>query len=244
MHLSVVIPSYNGEKEIKDTLFAVRDYLAKQSYSWEILVVNDGSKDKLREVVLGLANEVPNLKFLDNAVNNGKGYVVRQGMLQANGDFRLFMDDDNSTTVDQLENFWPYTQQGYDVVIGSIEVAGATIKENAQWYRRTLGHFSKYVIRTLGGLWEIKDSQRGFKLFSAKAVNDIFPRTRINRFGFDIEVLNLAKRLGYKTKEVPVVWNNAGGSSVNLKSYVAVFMDLLNVRWNLLIGKYNLKKQI
>lgn len=239
MRLSVIIPSYNGEQEIADTLHAVRDYLSKQSYDWEVLIVNDGSRDRTAEVVSGLASQIPQLKLIDNEVNHGKGWVVRRGMLAAHGDYRIFMDDDSSTTIDQIANFWPYFSQGYGVVIGSIEVKGAKVSERAQWYRRALGHFSKYVIRILGGLWEIKDSQRGFKMFTAKAAQDIFSRAKIDRFGFDIEVLSLAKRFGYKIKELPVIWNNPSGSSVNLKSYVATFMDLLRVRWNLLTNKYN-----
>ncbi len=239
MHLSVIIPSYNGENEIKGTVFAVRDYLSNQNYDWEIIVVSDGSKDKTAEVVESFKSDIPNLRFINNKINHGKGYSVRQGILASTGDLRLFMDDDNSTTIDQIENFMPYIKEGYDVVIGSIEAKGAKINEHAQWYRRFLGHISKLIIRVIAGLWEIKDSQRGFKLFSAKAANDIFSKAKINRFGFDIEVLVLAKKLGYKIKEVPVVWNNPSGSSVNLKSYFQVFGELLRIKWYSWTGKYN-----
>ena len=242
MHLSVIIPSYNGEKDLPGTLEAVRGYLSRQSYDWEVLVVSDGSKDKTSETVARMQPAMPNLKLLDNKTNHGKGWVVRQGMLAASGDYRIFMDDDNSTTLDQIESFWPYTKQGYDVVIGSIEAAGAKINENAQWYRRWLGHMSKYIIRVVAGLWEIKDTQRGFKLFSAKAAKDIFSRTKIDRFGFDIEVLALAQKMGYKIKELPVIWNNPGASSVSLKSYVAVFMELMKIRLNLWRNKYSINQ--
>lgn len=238
MHLSVIIPSYNGEDEVGKTLEAVNGYLSKQPYDWEILVSVDGSKDKTAKVVEGLKPQMPKLKLLDEEINHGKGWAVRRGMLEAQGDYRIFMDDDNSTTIDQIENFWPHIKNGYDVVIGSIEVSGAKINEHAQWYRRWLGHLSKYVIRIVAGLWDIKDSQRGFKLFSAKAAKDIFSRAKIDRFGFDIEVLALAKKLGYKIKELPVIWNNPSGSSVKLKSYVAVFVELLKIRWWLWSGHY------
>ena len=243
MHLSVIIPSYNGEKEIKNTLDAIFSYLSKQSYDWEVILVSDGSKDKTAQEAGVFKSSHANLTVIDNKENRGKGYVVRQGMLMARGDFRLFTDDDNSTSIEQIEKFWPYFDQGYDLVIGSIEVAGAQIFEHAQWYRRMMGHYSKLVIRIIAGLWGIKDTQRGFKCFTAKAAQDIFSRAKINRFGFDIEVLVLAKRLGYKTKEVPVIWNNPAESAVHLSSYLQVLKDLFKIRFNLWFNTYGTKRK-
>ena len=159
-------------------------------------------------------------------------------MLEAKGDYRLFTDADNSTAIEQIEKFWPFIKEDYAVVIGSIEIKGAKITEHAQWYRRVLGHWSKYLIRFVAGLWSIRDTQRGFKLFTAKAAQDIFSKAKIDRFGFDIEILALAKKLGYKIKEIPVEWNNPGESKVSLKSYIATFKDLLVVRKNLWTRKY------
>lgn len=236
--LSVVIPAYNEEHRIGQTLVAVSEYLKKQSYEYEILVVNDGSKDNTAQAVEKLASSIPKLKLINNPQNHGKGWVTKQGMLAATGDLRLFMDADNSTTVDEIEPMRPYLEHGFDVVIGSIEVSGAKINEHAQWYRRAFGHWSKYLIRIVAGLWEIHDTQRGFKLFTAKAAEEIFSRVTIDRFGFDIEVLAVAKYKGFKIKEVPVIWNNAAGSTVSLKSYFEVLMDLFKVRLNLWTGKY------
>ena len=233
MHLSVIIPTYNEAKTITNTLIAIRDYLSKQSYDWEVLVVTDGSKDNTSEVVNKFISENKGVRLIENKKNHGKGYVVKQGILEAKGDFRLFTDADNSTTIDHLEKFWPYFNQGYDVVIGSIEIKGAKIFEHAQWYRRCLGRVSKYLIRFMTGLWDVHDTQRGFKLFNVKSAKDIFSRVKINRFGFDFEALALAKKLGYKIKEVPVVWNNPAQTSVGLKSYVATFKELIKVRWYL-----------
>lgn len=238
MYLSVIIPAYNEEKRIWGTLKAVNDYLSGQTYDYEIIVVSDGSKDNTVGVVENLKSTIPNLKLIDNQKNHGKGFVVRQGMFEAKGDFRLFTDADNSTTIEQIEKFWPYVKEDYDIIIGSIEIKGAKITENAQWYRRALGHWSKYIIRIVAGLWNIKDAQRGFKLFTAKAAQDIFSKVKIDRFGFDIEVLALAKKLGYKIKEVAVEWNNPGESKVSLKSYIATFKDLVTIRWNLWTGRY------
>jgi len=254
LYLSVIIPAYNEEKRIPATLLDINKYLEKQNYSYEIIVVNDGSTDNTANVVENLKSQVSNLKLIDNKQNCGKGCVVKQGMLGAQGEYRLFMDADNSTTIDHLEKFWPFIsvpkgrdlasggKQGYDVVIGSIEVKGAKIHEEAAWYRRWLGRISKYIIRIVAGLWEIHDSQRGFKLFSAKAAEAIFSKQTIMRWGFDIEILVLAKKMGFKIKEVPVAWSNPGESKVALKSYIKTFKELMQIKYNLIINKYKIKK--
>lgn len=241
-YLSVVIPAYNEDNRIKGTLEAIYNYLSRQNYTWEVIVVSDGSKDRTVEVVSEFISNKPEISLIANTKNHGKGYVVRQGMLQAQSDYRLFTDADNSTSIEQIEKFWPYVEEGYDIVIGSIEIAGAEIHERAQWYRRALGKYSKYIIRIIAGLWDIHDTQRGFKLFTAKAANNIFSRTKIDRFGFDIEVLALAKKMGYKVKEVPVIWDNPADSKVNLKSYFEVLKDLFKIRYYLWFNVYGVKK--
>lgn len=242
-HLSVIIPAYNEEQRIKETLGEVYSYLTRQDYSWEVIIVSDGSKDRTVETVSEFISNKPKMSLIANTKNHGKGYVVRQGMLQASGDYRLFTDADNSTSIEQIEKFWPYlTEEGYDIVVGSIEVSGAVIHERAQWYRRLLGKCSKYLIRIVAGLWNIHDTQRGFKCFTNRAAIDIFSITKIDRFGFDIEVLALAKKIGYKIKEVPVIWNNPGGSKVSLKSYFEVLKDLFKIRCYLWFNFYGIKK--
>lgn len=240
-YLSVIIPAYNEENRIKGTLESVYNYLMPQSYFWEVIIVSDGSKDRTVEVVSEFISNKLEMRLIANTKNNGKGYVVRQGMLEAQGDFRLFTDADNSTSIDQIEKFWPYLiEKEYDIVIGSIEVEGSEIKENAQWYRRILGKYSKYIIRFVAGLWSIHDTQRGFKLFTAASAQNIFSKTKINRFGFDIEVLALAKKIGYKIKELPVIWDNPSDSKVSLKSYFGVLRDLFKIRWYLWTNNYKL----
>lgn len=241
-HLSVIIPAYNEEHRIKSTLEAIFNYLSRQDYSWEAIIVSDGSKDRTAEIVMEFISNKPDFRLIANTQNHGKGYVVRQGMLDAQGGFRLFTDADNSTSIEQIEKFWPHFHEGYDIIIGSIEVFGAKINENAQWYRRLLGKYSKYLIRVVAGLWSVHDTQRGFKCFTAKSARDIFSKTKIDRFGFDIEVLALAKRLGYKIKEIPVVWNNPADSKVTFKSYFEVLKDLLKIRFYLWSNVYKIKK--
>ncbi len=239
-HLSVIIPAYNEEYTIKETLEAVYSYFLRQDYSWEAIIISDGGSGKTVELVSEFISNKPEFSLIANTLNHGKGFVVRQGMLQAQGDFRLFTDADNSTSIEQIEKFWRYFDEGYDIIIGSIEMPGAVINEHAQWYRRILGKWSKYLIRIVAGLWEIHDSQRGFKCFSAKSAQDIFSRTKINRWGFDIEVLALAKKMNYKIKEVPVAWNNPGKSAVHLSSYFETLKDLFKIRWYLWTNKYKL----
>lgn len=235
--LSVIVPAYNEEKRIGATLAALKAYFAKKDFTYEVIVVSGASADKTVAMVRDFAREFPGLSVIDQPVNKGKGDAVKEGMLHAKGNYRLFMDADNSVPVDYFDTFLPYFSQGYDVVIGSIEIAGAKIEEHAAWYRRALGHWAKLLIRALA-IWEIHDTQRGFKVFSARAAEDIFPAQTLNRWGFDIEILVIAKTRGYRIKEVPVVWTNAGDSKVGLDAYITTLKDLLVVRKNMIMGKY------
>lgn len=251
IHLSVVIPAYNEAKRIAVTLLDIDRYLSKQNYpstgsgqaTYEIIVVNDGSKDNTAEVVNKTGELIKNLRLIDNKENHGKGYVTRQGMLEARGEYRLFMDADNSTKIDHLNLFWPEFNNGYDIVIGSIEVKGAKIEEKSAWYRRFLGRISKYIIRIVAGLWEIKDSQRGFKCFNQKSAETIFPKQTLTRWGFDFELLALAKKMKFKIKEMPVDWHNPSESGVKLNSYFKTFVELLKIKYNFITNKYKLNEK-
>jgi glycosyltransferase involved in cell wall biosynthesis len=241
IHLSVIIPAYNEAKRIAETLLDVDRYLSQQKYSYEIIVVSDGSKDNTAEIVEKTKQLVKNLILINNPKNHGKGYVTRQGMLEAKGEYRLFMDADNSTKIDHLDLFWPEVKN-YDIVIGSIEIKGAKIHESSQWYRRWLGRLAKYIIRIVAGLWEIKDTQRGFKLFKQKSVQAIFPKQTLMRWGFDFEILALAKKMGFRIKEIPVDWYNPAETKVKLSSYFKTFIELLKIKYNFITDKYGIKK--
>ncbi|MCX6729911.1 MAG: glycosyltransferase family 2 protein [Candidatus Portnoybacteria bacterium] len=242
IHLSVVIPAYNEEKKIAITLIDMDRYLSQQDYNYEIIVVSDGSKDNTVGVATKTGKLIKNLRVIDNKENHGKGYVTKQGMLEAKGEYRIYVDADNAISIDQIENFWSEIKE-YDIVIGSIEVRGAKIQENAQWYRRWLGHLAKYMIRFIAGLWDIKDSQRAFKLFPARVAENIFPRLRIERWLFDVEILSLAKKLKYKIKEIPVEWINSGDSKVTIKSYIRSFWDLFKIKLNFITDKYKINEK-
>lgn len=237
VYLSVVIPAYNEEKRLPPTLKEVVEYLKKQDYSWEVVVVNDGSTDKTAKVVKEFSQANPGVRLIDNSVNQGKGAVVKQGMLEAKGEWRLFMDADNSTPVSEVEELWPFTKD-YEVIIGSRYVKGSKIAEKQPFIRRFISRAGNILIQILI-LPGIKDTQCGFKMFSQRATELIFPKQRFMRWSFDMEILAIAKKAGFKIKEVPVVWRNAPQSKLKaVKAAFRTLKDLFLIKWNLLTGKY------
>lgn len=241
MYLSWIIPAYNEEKRIEKTLREVEAYLKSKNFpgGYEIIVVDSSSPDRTANIVRNLQPHISSIQLL-TVENKGKGWAVKQGMLSARGDIRLFADADNSVSVEQADSFLQFFRGGgkFDVVIGSIEVPGAEVEERAQWYRRMLGKLAKYVIRLVSGLWEIRDSQRGFKFFTASAAEIIFPRQTLTGWGFDFEILLIAKRHGLHIKELPVRWVNPPDSKVKLSAYFTTFLELLKIKWNDIKGIY------
>jgi len=240
MHLSVVIPAYNEEKRLPKTLAEVNRYLRQQKYDYEILVVNDGSKDRTVEVAKSLIPTIKNLKVTGYEKNQGKGFAVRFGMLEATGDYRLFTDADNSTSIDQIEKMWPEFEKGFDIVIGSRDIKGAVLDPPQPWLRHIiLGEGFKLYRKLVVGLWEIQDTQCGFKCFKSKAAEGIFPKCRISRFAFDPEILVIARKLKFKIKEIPVYWKNDLESKVKAKSIIKMAFDLIKIKLNSIKGIYN-----
>ncbi len=239
MYLSIIIPAYNEEKQLANTLKEIDKYLSKQTYDYEILVVNDGSKDRTAEVGREQVSVIRNLKMIDNKENHGKGYVVRQGMLEAKGEYRIFSDADNATSIDQIENMWPQFEKGYEVVIGSRDIKGTIIALPQPWWRIMLGNVFNLLVQVISGLWGIWDTQCGFKGFTARTAKDIFSKCKIHRFAFDVEVLVLAKKMGYKIKEIPVIWRNNPESRVKFKSMIKMLLEIFQIRKNLLSHRYD-----
>ena len=240
VHLSVIIPAYNEEKRIGNTLLEIDKYLSKQGYLYEILAVSDGSKDKTVEVVRGYEKLVKNLKVIDSQPNHGKGYVVRLGMLEAQGDYRLFTDADNSTTIDHLDKMWPLFKEGCQVVIGTRDekdAVGAKQAVQQSFLKRQLGNIGNLLIQIVAvpGIW---DTQCGFKCFASQAAEDIFKRAKIDRWGFDIEMLALAKKLKHKIGIIGINWKNDPNSTVKLSGYLKTFGELFKIKWNLITKKY------
>ncbi len=243
MYLSVIIPAYNEERRLSKTLRAINDYLENQNYDYEILVVSDGSKDKTAEVARGLMREIGGLRVIDNKENHGKGFVVRQGLAEARGEVRLFTDADNSTSIDQIEKMFPYFEKGFDIVIGSRDIKGSVLDPPQPWHRRIIGDIFNLMVQIIVGLWGIWDTQCGFKAVSPRVVEEVLPLCKIDRWAFDPEILKIAKKKGYKIKEVPVRWVNDPDSKVNLKGMMRMGVDLLKIRWNLITGKYAQKEK-
>jgi len=238
MKLSVIIPAYNEEKRLPKTLVEIDKYLKQQDYDYEILVVNDGSKDNTAKLVEELKPQIANLKLINNKVNHGKGYVVRQGMLTALGEYRLFTDADNSTSIDQIEKMWPWFEKGYDVVIGSRDVKGAVLDPPQPFIRRFIGQIFKLIRKIICDVWGLQDTQCGFKCFRGEVAEEVFSRTKIDQFSFDVETLLIAKILGYKIKEIPVLWRNDPKTKVTLKSAIKMLPDLIKIRWYKIKGMY------
>ncbi len=236
--LSVVIPAYNEEKRLPHTLRATLSYLKKQPFSWEMLVVNDGSTDNTADIVRGFSVEDARVRLLQYGANRGKGFAVRYGMTHAHGELQVFMDADNSTSIDHLEQFIPFTKQGFDVVIGSRDIEGAQISVHQAKWKEMLGDLGNFWIQ----IWAVpgvKDTQAGFKLFTKKASKDVFPYLTIDRWGFDVEALAVARMKGHKISEQPIRWINDPNSKVSPSAYLEVLKEVVQVRINMMRGVYD-----
>jgi len=241
-NLSIVVPAYNEAARLPSTLQRIQEYLSRFSISAEIIVVLDGPTDSNREMARAAARDMPQLKILDRKINRGKGFTVREGMLAASGQIRLFCDADNSTDIAHFDKMKPLFDQGYDVVIASRnakDVPEALQVVSQAWYKRALGRLGNRIVQiaAVRGIW---DTQCGFKAFRAEAAERIFAQTTIEGWGFDIEVLALAQRLGYKIGIVSARWLNDERSNVKLSDYLDVLGDTFTVRRNLLSGRYRL----
>lgn len=231
-YLSIIIPAYNEEKRLPGTLEKIFHYLKKQKYSWEIVVCDDASTDKTVEKVKVLQKQMPHLLIIENKVNKGKGGVVKQAMLQAQGEWRLFTDADNSTPIDQIEKLLKFKDY-FPIIIGSRHLQKGSIKTPPPWYRQVISYASNLLIQIVA-VPGIKDTQCGFKLFKAEVVEKIFPLQTIERWSFDIELLALARKLGYDIKEVAVDWYNSPESKVRaIRALGRSLLELIKIWWRL-----------
>jgi len=235
--LSIIIPAYNEEKRLPATLERIREYLCAVPWEFaEIIVVDDGSRDATREVA-----ERAGARVLANPGNRGKGYSVRHGMLEAKAEWALLTDADLSAPIEELDKLWNAAAQARaTVAIGSRALDRALIGVRQPTFRDFSGRFFNLVMRAVTGL-PFHDTQCGFKLFEAAAAREIFSRQRLDGFGFDVEVLYIARLLGCQCLEVPVRWNDVAGSKVSLMRGLGAFLDLLRVRWNGIARRYHSK---
>ena len=242
-HISIIIPCYNEGKRIGRNLLLIAKYLRTKRITYEILVIDDGSTDDTLQIVTAYQAQAADLHVIKTPKNRGKGYAVRQGLLQARGDLRLFLDADGSTSINHLDIFLPEFEQGYDVVIGTRRMQGAQILVHQPLYRQIMGCLGNWLIRGVLGLWSYRDTQCGFKMLTAKAAQTVAAQMMIDRFGFDFELIALAQKAGFNIKQLPVTWVNDAESSVSFlgpNGWPQVFSDLFKIRWRLLTGRYSL----
>lgn len=232
--ISIIIPAYNEEKRLPGTLQAIERYLSRTTWEFaEVVVVNDGSGDATADVARQAGARV-----LDNPGNRGKGYSVRHGMLEAKGEWSLLTDADLSAPIEELDRLWRAAENEHaEIAIGSRALDRSLIGVHQPAFREMVGRFFNLAMRVITGL-PFHDTQCGFKLFQSAAAGEIFKRQLLEGFGFDVEVLYIAQRLGYRTLEVPVRWNDVAGTKVSMTRGLAAFLDPIKVRWNGLRGIY------
>lgn len=241
MHLSVIVPAFNEAQTLENNIREFDKYLSRQNYDYEIIIINDGSSDNTAAIARELGLKLPKLRFIDNQVNQGKGAAVKQGFQEAEGNFQLFLDADNATSIDHLEKVWEQIENGFDVVIGSrnsLDVAGAWQEIKQPLWKRSLGKMGNLIIQslTVPGIW---DTQCGFKVFSKNSIQKIISRQTINRWAFDVELLVLAKKNNFKIAKIPVVWKNSTASRVGIKGYFNSLKEIFKIAWNKFRGRYN-----
>ena len=235
---SFVIPAYNERTRIQPTLDALLRYLQEQNWDAEILVVNDGSTDDTAQIVREYGKAHPQVLLLENPGNRGKGYSVRNGMLHARGDICLFTDADLSSPIEEARKLFDAIGRGADVAIGSRWLRVELQTERQPLYRQLFGRIFNLVLRVILGL-RFADTQCGFKAFRHDAAQRIFPLQKIERWGWDPEILFLARRAGLRVDEVPVLWAHSEGTRLHpFRDGMKMFLEVLRIRWYAIAGDY------
>jgi len=228
--ISIVIPAKDEQERLPRFLRVVIDYCHQSSHFYEIIVVDDGSKDQTAQMTLSFQKEFPSLKVISLERNHGKGYAVKQGFLAAQGEIILFLDADGSTGPQEIERHLHWFDQGYDIVIGSRVLRDGKSHVNARVYRKWMGSVFNFLVSHLL-IKDIKDTQCGFKMFRALHIADLFGRLYLEGFGFDLEVLYLAQQMGLRIKEVAVNWSHIDGSKIDLfKDSLGMFGNILQIK--------------
>ena len=237
---SIVIPAYNEGRRLAGTLDQVTSFIAQQRWRAEIVVVNDGSSDDTADLVRRYARQNPIIRLVDNPGNRGKGFSVRNGMLNAHGDVLLFTDADLSAPISEAPKLLAALEAGADIAIGSRWIDPSLQTHRQSVLRQVLGRVYNVLMRVILGL-SFKDTQCGFKAFTRKAARQIFPAQHIERWGFDPELLFLARRSGLKVKEIGVHWGHDSGTRIHpFRDGFKMFMEMLSIRWTDMRGDYSL----
>ena len=236
---SIVIPAYNEAKRLEATLDRVLGYVAAQKWNAEVLVVNDGSRDATREMILQRAAQTPILRLVDNPGNRGKGYSVRHGVMEARGQFVLFTDADLASPIEEAEKLLRALAAGADMAIGSRWLDKRLQTRPQPFYRRVLGRIFNLALRLVLGM-NYKDTQCGFKAFTRSAAAAVFPLQIIERWGFDPEILFLARRAKLRVDEVAVKWAHQENTKISpIRDGLRMFTELLTIRWYAVSGRYD-----
>jgi dolichyl-phosphate beta-glucosyltransferase len=235
---SIVLPAYNEAVRIGATLDSILAHIKERHWDAEVIVVNDGSTDQTASLVRARAQKYPTLRLVENPGNHGKGFSVRNGMLRASGDVLLFSDADLSSPIAEADKLFAAIDRGADIAIGSRWVKTELQIRPQPLHRRIFGRIFNLALRVILGL-NFKDTQCGFKAFTRRSAQAIFPLQQIERWGFDPEILYLADKLGFSVEEVPVEWSHREGTRINpLRDGIRMFVEMLAIRWNSLRGKY------
>lgn len=238
LDLSIVVPAYNEELRLPATLERLAEYLPTLRLQTEVLIVDDGSRDRTAAVAKTFAKKISGLRVLSNGTNRGKGYSVRHGMLEAAGELVLFTDADLSAPIEESDKLIGALKNGYDVAIGSRALNRSLISTHESPFREFAGIIFNKIVRVV--LWlPFVDTQCGFKAFRRERCRTIFELQRIEGFGFDPELLYLARHYGLRAIEIPVRWGHSPDTKVSmLRDSVKMFVDIFVIRWNALAGKY------
>jgi dolichyl-phosphate beta-glucosyltransferase len=236
---SIVIPAYNESARLGATLEKVLHYVNAQGLNAEVIVVNDGSGDDTADIVRTFTVKDPCVRLVENPGNRGKGYSVRNGMLHSNGRIVLFSDADLSSPIEESSELFRALEDGADIAIGSRWLRSETQTQRQPLHRQLFGRIFNLALRIALGL-HFKDTQCGFKAFKRAAVDAIFPLQKIERWGFDPEILFLARKFNFKVKEVPVLWGHSGGTRINpLIDGSRMVQEIFRIRWYAMTGKYS-----
>ncbi|HIA31935.1 MAG TPA: glycosyltransferase family 2 protein [Nitrospinaceae bacterium] len=236
--LSIIIPAYQEEIRLQKTLPSLRNYLTNQDYSWEVIVVDDGSSDRTARIPYEIFSKTEPVKIIKNPKNRGKGFSVRQGVMEAQGEVILISDADFSTPIEEIEKLQAFIRKGYDITIGSRSLVDSNIEVRQAWYREAMGRIFNIFVQMMV-LRGFIDTQCGFKCFDREKTLPIFSQMMVDGFCFDVEFLFIAKKQGLKIIEVPVKWKHVPFSRVSLISDpIQMLLDLMSICKNNKKGLY------
>jgi dolichyl-phosphate beta-glucosyltransferase len=236
--LSVVIPAYNEEKRLPNSLNNILNHLNNKDYKYEIIIVDDGSKDSTIDVIQKFGKKYSQIYLLKNLKNMGKGFSVKKGILQSSGKYVLFTDADLSTPIEEVDKFIETLERGFDIATASRFLPNSNLAIPQPWHRKLMGFLFRYLVSFIA-LKGFTDTQCGFKCFREKVAKDIFSRQRLTGFGFDVEILFIAKKLKYNIIEIPVVWRDSPQTRLNPFIHpIKMLFDLFKIRIYNLKGAY------